>query len=153
MEQKLWRPKRPMVKWVHQLRDRLPRFAMAPHDPADGHRQWKRGPLALDEALTRREECVLSKALTFSAKGTRYCVKTAGAGIAMRGARVTLGQFLDGSLQVSHKGRLLACTAFRQPPRPSHAENEKTIDAGGEAVIAACDLTAAAPRSGKRGCG
>lgn len=129
------------------------RFAVAPRDPADAHRPWTRGPLALDEALARREERVLSKALTFSAEGTRYCVKTAGAGIAMRGARVTLRHFLDGSLQVSYKDRILTCTAFRQLPRPSPAEDEKTLDARVEAVIAASALKAAAPPPGQRGCG
>ncbi len=90
---------------------------------------------------------------TFSAEGTRYCVKTAGADIAMRGARVTLRHFLDGSLQVSHKDRILACTAFRQLPRPSPAKDEKTLDARVEAVIAASALKPAAPPSGQRGCG
>ena len=94
-----------------------------------------------------------SLVLAFSAEGTRYCVKTADAGIAMRGARVTLRHFLDGSLQVSHKDRILTCTAFRQLPRPSPAEDEKTLDARVEAIIAASALKAAAPPPGQRGCG
>ena len=48
---------------------------------------------ALDEALARREERVLSKALTFSVGGKVCCVKTNGPGTALRGARVTLLHF------------------------------------------------------------
>ncbi len=129
------------------------RLAVPPGDPADAHRPWTQTLLALDEALARREERVLSKALVFSAEGTKYCVKTKGAGIAMRGARVTLRHFLDGSLQVTYKDRVLDCTAFATLPRPSPAEDEKTIDARVEAVIAANALKAAAPPSGQRGCG
>ena len=123
------------------------RFAVEPRDSSDAHRPWPQTPLALDEALARHEERVLSKALTFSAEGTRYCVKTASAGIAMRGARVTLRHFLDGALQVSYKDRILICTAFATLPRPSPAEDEKTLDARVEAVIAASALKAAAPPS------
>jgi hypothetical protein len=125
------------------------RFAVVPRDPASAHRPWTQTPQALDEALARQEERVLSKALTFSAEGTKYCVRTAGAGIAMRGARVTLRHFLDGALQVSYKGKILTCTAFRKLPRPSPAEDEKTLDTRVEAVIAANALKNSSARTGK----
>jgi len=124
------------------------RFAVAPRDPTSAHRPWTPTPQALDEALARQEERVLSKALTFSVEGTKYCVRTAGAGIAMRGARVTLRHFLDGALQVSHKGKILTCTAFGKLPRPSPAEDEKTLDTRVDAVIAANALNSSA-RTGK----
>ena len=129
------------------------RFAVEPRDPADAHRPWTRGPQELDEALARREERLLSKALTFSAQGTKYCVKTTGAGVALRGARVTLRHFLDGALQVSYKDRILTCTAFGKLPHPSPVEDEKTLDARVEAVIAANAVKAADPPSRQRGCG
>ncbi len=66
------------------------RFAMAPRDGEDAHRPWSRSLDALDEALARRKERTLSKALTFSAGGAVHCVKTNGPGIALRGAKVTL---------------------------------------------------------------
>ena len=51
----------------------------------------------LDAALARQEERVLSKALTFSCGGTKYCVKTAGPGTAMRGAKIAVHHFTDGA--------------------------------------------------------
>ena len=125
------------------------RFAVEPRDPASAHRPWTQTPQALDETLARQEERVLSKALTFSAEGTKYCVRTAGAGVAMRGARVTLHHFLDGALQVSYKGKILTCTAFRKLPRPSPAEDEKTLDTRVEAVIAANALKNSSARTTK----
>ncbi len=64
-------------------------------------------PDALDEALARREERTLSKALTFSAGGAVHCVRTSGAGIALRGAKVTLFHFMDGAMRVRYKNRTL----------------------------------------------
>jgi hypothetical protein len=53
----------------------------------------------LAEALARREERILSKALTFSADAIRYAVKTQGPGMALCGAKVTLLHMLDGTLR------------------------------------------------------
>jgi len=41
------------------------KFAVPPRDSQDAHRPWTKGADALEEALARREERVLSKALTF----------------------------------------------------------------------------------------
>ncbi|HZZ63122.1 MAG TPA: hypothetical protein VFE63_18470 [Roseiarcus sp.] len=65
------------------------RFAVAPRQAEDAHRPWSGSKADLAEALARREERTLSKALTFSAGATRYAIKTQGAGTALRGARVT----------------------------------------------------------------
>jgi len=92
------------------------RFAAAPRDTTPAHRAWSVTHDALDEVLARREEQVLSKALTFRAGGNLYCVKTSGSGIALRGARVSLYHFLDGTLKVRYKDRILTCTAFRKSP-------------------------------------
>jgi transposase len=111
------------------------RFAVKPRDAVNAHRPWTQTPEALDAALARQEERVLSKALTFSTSGTMYCVKTKDAGIALRGARVTLHHFLEGTLQVTWKDRTLDVTAFRKLPHPEPAEDEKTIDARIETII------------------
>jgi hypothetical protein len=50
----------------------------------------------------RREERVLSKAVTFSIGGAVHCVKTSGPGIAMRGAKITLLHLPDGSMRLRH---------------------------------------------------
>lgn len=113
------------------------RFAVPPRDPATGHRPWTDTPEALDNLLARREERVLSKALTFSSAGTKYCVKTNGPGTALRGAKVTLHHFIGGGMTVHYKGRVLPVTAYGRYPIPDPAEDEKTLDVRLDAVIAA----------------
>ncbi len=129
------------------------RFAKPPRDPACAHQPWTQGAEALDEALARREERVLSKALTFSAGGKVYCVNANGPGMALRGARVTLLHFQDGAMRVDYKNRSLAYTHFKTNPGSRHAESEKTLDARLDQLIAA---TAAPSRSESitaQGCG
>ena len=79
--------------------------------------------------MARREERTLSKALTFSAGATRYAIKTAGPGMALRGAKVTLLHMLDGTLRVRFKDRDLAFTPFKTLPAPLPVEDDKTLDA------------------------
>jgi transposase len=113
------------------------KFAVPARVDEDAHRPWKKGPDALEEALAWREERTLSKALTFSAGGALHCVKTAGAGIALRGAKVTLFHFLDGDMRVRYKDRPLSYTRVKSLPIPSPAEDEKTLDVRVDALVAA----------------
>ena len=112
------------------------RFAVQPRDPAPAHRPWAQDVNALDDLLARREDRVLSKTLTFRCGGTLYCVKTTGPGTALRGARVSLLHYLDGTMQVRYKDRTLAFTAFRATPTPVKIEDEKTLNARVDAIIA-----------------
>ncbi len=113
------------------------RFAVPPRDGASAHRPWTDTAEALEAALARHEERVLSKALTFSAAGRKYCVRTEGPGTALRGAKVVLQHFVGGGMAVRYKGRVLAVTAYRTYPIPDPAEDEKTIDARLDAILAA----------------
>jgi transposase len=113
------------------------KFARPPLSDADAHRPWTKGLEALDEALARREQRTLSKALTFSAGGKVYCVKTNGPGTALRGARVTLLHFQDGTMRVDYKNRSLPCTHFKTSPGPDPAEDEKTLDVRMAEIVAA----------------
>ncbi len=112
------------------------RFARPPRVDEDAHRPWTGSRADLAEALARREERTLSKALTFSSGATRYAVKTSGPGTALRGAKITLLHMLDGSLRVRFKTRDLAVTPFRTLAAPPPAEDDKTLDARLDAVIA-----------------
>jgi transposase len=120
------------------------RFGVPPRDVAPAHRPWTKTADELDEALARREERVLTKALTFSSGGKKYCVKTAGPGTALRGARVTLHHFADGRLRVYYKQRPLAFTAYGTYPVPDPAEDEKTLDVRVDAIVAAQQVLAEA---------
>jgi transposase len=112
------------------------KFAVAPRDETSAHRLWTSTPQALEDALARHEERVLSKALTFSSAGSKYCVQTKGPGTALRGAKVTLYHFVGGGMSVHYKDRVLAVTAYGTYPVPDPAEDEKTIDARVDAIIA-----------------
>ena len=68
--------------------------------------------VALEDDLARREERTLTKALTFSLAGTRYCVGTNGTGSALRRAKVTLYHFVGGGMAVHYKDRVLPVTAY-----------------------------------------
>ena len=126
-----------MVAWNRK-------FAVDAREAASAHRPWTGTPADLDAVLARREERVLSKALTFRSGGSMYCVRTAGPGTALRGARVVLHHHMDGSMRVHYKDRVLACTAFKTLPMPSAAEDEKTIDARVDQLVAAVAQAAGA---------
>ena len=113
------------------------KFGVPPSDNTPAHRPWTKTADELDETLARREERVLTKALAFSSGGKKYCVKTAGPGTAMRGVKVTLHHFTDGRLRVYYKDRPLAFTAYGTYPVPDPAEDEKTLDARVDAIVAA----------------
>jgi len=113
------------------------RFAVEPRDKTPAHRPWTKAADELDLILARREERTLSKALTFSYGGTKYCVKTTGPGTALRGAKVLVRHLTDGRLHVTYKDRVLTLTAYGTYPVPDPAADEKTLDARLELIIAA----------------
>jgi transposase len=119
------------------------KFGVPPRDEVSAHRPWTRSADELDEALARREERTLTKALTFSSGGKKYCVNTAGPGTALRGARVALHHFADGRLRVYYKERSLAFTIYGTYPVPYPAEDEKTLDLRVDAIAAAQQALAA----------
>lgn len=129
------------------------KFAKPPISDADAHRPWTKDVEALEEALARREERVLSKALTFSAGGKVYCVKTAGPGTALRGARVTLLHFQNGAMRVDYKTRSLPYTHFKTNPGPGPAEDEKTLDARMAQIVAVSSTQPQPRRLGSQGRG
>jgi hypothetical protein len=99
------------------------RFALEPRDKASARRPWTKTVDELDLALARREERTLSKALTFSYGGTKYCVKTSGPGTAMRGAKVLVHHFADGRLRVRIKTGFWSA-AYGTYPVPDAAVDE-----------------------------
>jgi transposase len=111
-------------------------FAVEPRAAEDAHRRWDDGTEALDAALSRHDERCLSKALTFSAGGAVHCIKTRDAGIALRGARVTVRHYLDGRMDVVFKDRLLPYTTVRKLPHAVAIEDDKTLDARLDAIVA-----------------
>ena len=118
------------------------KFAVPPREAASACRPWTKTAGELDDALARREERTLTKALTFSTGGTKFCVKTSGPGTALRGVKVTLYHYADGRMDVHYKDRVLAWTAYGSYPAPSPTEDEKTLDLRIDAIVAAQQLAA-----------
>jgi len=112
------------------------KFAVDPRDAEDAHRPLALEAAALEEVLARREDRVLTKALTFSCGGIKYAVKTKGPGYALRGAKITLLHLLDGSMQARFKNKELAFTAYGAKGVPVAVADEKTIDTRLDALIA-----------------
>jgi len=112
------------------------RFSVQPRDPEDAHKPWNDGFAGLEAALAEHEPRTLSKALTFSAGGAVHCIKTRDAGMAFRGAKITVRHYLDGSMDVVFKNRVLPYTTVRKLPRASTIEDDKTIDARLDEIIA-----------------
>jgi hypothetical protein len=113
------------------------KLAVPPRLEDDAHRPWTKGLCALDEQLAVWEDRTLSKALTFSAAGARHCIRTSGAGIVMRGAKGVVRHFLDGGMDVVWKDRILPHTTFRRLPGATTVEDDKTLDARVDAIVAA----------------
>lgn len=112
------------------------KFAVPPRVAEDAHRKLEQDKDALEETLARHEERVLTKALTFSCGGVRYAVNTKGPGLAMRGARITLLHLADCSMRARWKDRELSFTAYGRSGVPVAVEDEKTLDARLDAIIA-----------------
>ena len=111
-------------------------FVVLPRDSASAFRPWAEAPEALDDGLARREEWTLSKAPTFSAAATKYCVRTDDPGTALRGAKVTLLHNPGGRLAVHYKGRVLSATTYGYYPVPDQVEDEKTLNVRVDAIVA-----------------
>ena len=112
------------------------KFAVEPRVSEDAHRKLGQDGDALEETLARREDRVLTKALTFSCGGVKYALRTKGPGYALRGARITLPHLADGSMQARFKDRELSFTAYGAKGVPVAVEDEKTIDARLDAIVA-----------------
>jgi hypothetical protein len=115
------------------------KFAVPAIKNEDAHRPWTESEEALDEAMARREERILSKALTFSYNGTSYAVKTDGPGTSMRGGKVTLYHLANGTMRVRYKDRWLTCTAYQTRGVPVSAEDDKSLNARMDLVVARAD--------------
>ena len=126
------------------------KFLVEPKNPGSAHRPWTGTTEELDLALASREERVLSKSLTFSWNGAMYCVKVKGPGTSMRGGKIEVLHYLDARVRVLYKDRVLDCTPFKTLPRPSRAEDEKTIDARIDLLVAAAALGAGDGTAGRK---
>jgi len=116
------------------------KFARVPLDPNDAHRPWTNGEAALDEAMARRENRTLSKNLTFSLDGRIFSVVPYGTGMGMRYAKVSILLYRSGEMRVRYRERDLAFALVQTRPSYGDIEDEKTISARLDDIVAQAAL-------------
>lgn len=120
-------------------------FAVEARQSEDAHKPWSGNADTLDAALAVHEPRTLTKALTFSAGGAIHCIRTATAGMALRGAKVIVRFYLDGRMEVLFKDRVLPYTTVRKLPRATVIEDEKTLDVRVDAIVAQSQVLSQRP--------
>jgi hypothetical protein len=103
------------------------RFAVAPRQAVDAHR-----PLRATDDLSRilavRELRTLSKNLTLQYNNVVYQIQTGRTGYALRQAQVEVRERWDGRLTIIYKGKPLAHSVYREPPRQAELITSKMLN-------------------------
>ena len=119
------------------------RFAKQPLDSADYHRPVPHTERQLALVLSQQCERKLSKNLICQHHNIQYLIQTKQLSYALRGARVTVCELLNGEIVILYKGRELPYTTYRQHPPLSQPHDEKTINQAVAEIVAK-------PRSGHK---
>ena len=104
------------------------RFAKQPLDSSDYHRPVLHNERQLALVLSQQCERKLSKNLICQHHNIQYLIQTQQPSYALRGARVTVCELLDGEIVILYKGRELPYTTYCQHPPLSQPHDEKTIN-------------------------
>ena len=99
------------------------KFAVVPKYPENVHRALL--PTEdLDDILCQHHTRVLSKQLTVSYQNKRYQIQTERPLYAMRHAKVTVKEDLDGVVTIAYKGKNLAYTMVEERPKATIADSK-----------------------------
>ncbi len=112
------------------------RFAVAPRDPQDAHRPLRAAD-DLNRILAVRELRTLSKNLTLSYNSVVYQIQTRRPAYGLRHAQVEVRERWDGHLAILYKGKSLAYTMYREPPRQAELITHKMLNPELDARLAA----------------
>lgn len=93
------------------------RFTVQPANPTDAHRRLGR-QYDLAAILSVVEERVVTNDYTLRYQGKIYQIARADLGGGLRGAKVRVEKRLDGTVAVRFRGRYLAVSVCKAPPRP-----------------------------------
>jgi transposase len=104
------------------------RFAVKPQDPSDAHLPYLGTPAELVRSLSVRVTRTLSKNLSCQYEDQLLQVKTTGAGLGLRGAKVMVHKHFDGSHELLWRKRKLAYSAMNKPVRQSKAADGKAVN-------------------------
>ena len=103
------------------------RFAVAPRNPQDAHREVLHDAAELDLIFREHPGRKLTKNLTIRFECREYQVTGRGKGYRLRGAAVTVCKAFDGSVTVLHQGRELAVRLLAEGEEAVAVQDEKTV--------------------------
>jgi hypothetical protein len=103
------------------------RFAVAPRNAEDAHREVPHDAGELDLILCEQHVRTLTKNLAISFEGRTYQVTGRGKGYRLRGAKVTVCKAFDGAVTVLRDGRELPARPLAAGEEPLPVEDEKTV--------------------------
>lgn len=115
------------------------RFAVVPKDPSDAHQAYPGIPAELVCTLSVQVTRTLSKNLSCQYENQLLQVKTTGAGLGLKGAKVTVHEHFDGSRELLWKKRKLSYTVMDKPLRQSSVADSKTVNARVDKAMARRD--------------
>ena len=103
------------------------RFAVAPRNPQDAHREVLHDAAELDLIFREHHGRKLTKNLTIRFECREYQVTGRGKGYRLRGAAVTVCKAFDGSVTVLRDGRELAVRLLAEGEEAVAVQDEKTV--------------------------
>ncbi len=103
------------------------RFAVLPRSSHDAHRPLRKTE-NLDQILTHQETRILSKNLTIQYNKVIYQIQTKRPTYALRNARVTVCENIQGEIKILYKGKPLEYTRYHKSPRQADVVTTKSLD-------------------------
>ena len=112
------------------------RFAVVPGDARDAHSPYPDTPNALTRILSVHSIRLLSKNLSCQYRDQLLQIHTRGAGLGLRGAKVTLHEHFDGRTDLVWRGHKLNYTVMNKPLRQADIADGKAVNAKVDQAIA-----------------
>ena len=114
------------AEWYRQKHNL--RFTKQPLDSNDYHRCVPHSERQLALVFSQQYDRKLSKNLICQHHNIQYLIQTEKPSYALRGARVTVCELLDGEIVILYKGWELPYTTYCEHPPLSKPHDEKTIN-------------------------
>ena len=111
------------------IKDFNKRFAVAPKDASDAHIAYAGTPIDLVRILSVQVTKTLSKNLSCQHENQLLQAVTTGAGLGLRGAKVTIHEHFDGNHELLWKKRKLTYSMMNKPQRQSAVADGKSVNA------------------------
>jgi hypothetical protein len=111
------------------------RFAVEPANTTDAHRRCDLSNEKLKNILSHHYDRTLSKNLELSYNNIIFQVKTKSSGYALRHAKVTLHEHLDGQVTLHYKGRDLQYKTYKKRTRVADIVSSKDVNQRMDEII------------------